>query len=51
MGLEELFCDIDDFCPMLLPTWHRQLLIDGTRQRQWVSRLTLAQIIWCRGII
>ena len=45
MSLEDLFCDIDDFCRLFLPAWHRQLLTDGTRQRQRASRLTLGEIL------
>ena len=30
---------------MFLPTWHRQLLTDGTRQRRHTRRLTLSEIM------
>ena len=45
MSLEELFCDVDDFCRLFLPAWHRQLLTGGTRQRRCTSRLTLGEIM------
>jgi hypothetical protein len=45
MSLEELFCDVDDFCRVFLPTWHRQLLTNGDRKRQRSSRLTLSEIM------
>lgn len=45
MSLEDLFCDVDEFCQRFLPTWHRQLLTDGTRQRRRTSRLTLSEIM------
>ena len=45
MSLEDLFCDIDDFCRLFLPAWHRQLLTDGARRRQRASRLTLGEIL------
>jgi hypothetical protein len=45
MSLEELFCDVDDFCRVFLPTWHRQLLTHGDRKRQRSSRLTLSEIM------
>ena len=45
MSLEELFCDVDDFCRVFLPTWHRQLLTHGDRKRQRASRLTLSEIM------
>ena len=45
MGLDELFCDVDDFCQLLLPAWHRQLLTGGERKRRRASRLTLGEIM------
>lgn len=45
MSIECLFCNVDDFCQVFLPTWHRQLLSDGTRQRQRPSRLTVSEIM------
>jgi hypothetical protein len=45
MSLEELFCDVDDFCRVFLPTWHRQLLTHGERKRARTSRLTLSEIM------
>ena len=44
MRLEDLFCEVDEFCQVSLPAWHRQLLTDGTRQRRQASRLTLSEI-------
>ena len=45
MSLEDLFCDVDDFCQAFLPSWHRQLLTEGTRQRRRTSRLSLSEIM------
>ncbi|MBK8751162.1 MAG: IS982 family transposase [Candidatus Competibacteraceae bacterium] len=45
MSLDELFCDVDDFCRLFLPAWHRQLLTSGERKRQRASRLTLGEIM------
>jgi transposase len=45
MNLDELFCDIDDFCRLFLPAWHRQLLSSGEGQRRRASRLTLSEIM------
>jgi hypothetical protein len=45
MSLDDLFCDVDDFCRIFLPTWHRQLLTNGERKRQRTSRLTLSEIM------
>lgn len=43
MDLEALFCDVDDFCRLFLPSWHRRLLTSGTCKRQRASRLTLSE--------
>ena len=45
LSLEDLFCDVDEFCRVFLPAWHRRLLTDGTRQRRRTSRLTLSVIL------
>jgi hypothetical protein len=45
MNLEELFCDVDDFCQLYLPDWHRQLLSSGERKRQRASRLAISEIM------
>jgi hypothetical protein len=45
MSLEDRYCDVDDFCRLFLPAWHRQLLTGGTRHRQRTSRLTLGEIM------
>jgi hypothetical protein len=45
MSLDELFCDVDDFCRLFLPAWHRQLLTSGERKRRRASRLTLGEIM------
>ena len=45
MSLDDLFCDVDDFCRIFLPTWHRQLLTNGERKRQRTSRLTLSALL------
>ena len=45
MSLEDLFCDIDDFCQVFLPSWPRPLLTAGTRQRRRSSRLSLSEIM------
>lgn len=45
MSVEDLFCDVADFCRLFLPTWHRQLLTRGQRKRPRSSRLTLSEIM------
>ena len=45
MSLEDLFCDVDDFCQEFVPVWHRRLLSDGRRQRRRPSRLSLSEMM------
>jgi len=45
MSVEDLYCDVDDFCRLFLPAWHRQLLTSGERKRRRASRLTLGEIM------
>src|SRR5512143_3159441 len=45
MSLEDLFCDVDDFCPLFVPDWHRQQLQGGARQRRRGSRLVLRELM------
>ena len=45
MSLDDLFCDVDDFCRLFLPDWHRQQLPYGERQRVRGCRLALSEIM------
>lgn len=45
MGVDDLFCDIDDFCRLFLPDWQHQLLINGERNRFRACRLALSEIM------
>ena len=45
MSLEDLFCDVDDFCHLFLPHWHRQQLQYGERKRLRGCRLALSEIM------
>lgn len=45
MSLEELFCDVDDFCRRFLPDWHRQQLQHGERNRLRGCRLALSELM------
>ena len=45
MSLEDLFCDVDDFCRRFLPDWHRQQLQHGERKRVRGCRLALSEIM------
>ena len=43
--LVELFCDVDDFCKVFIPQWHKQLLEDGTRKRQRECRMSMSEMM------
>lgn len=45
MSVDDLFCDVDDFCRRFLPHWHRQQLQHGERKRLRGCRLTLSEIM------
>jgi len=45
MSLDDLFCDVDDFCRLFLPDWHRQQLQQGERKRRRSCRLVLSDIM------
>lgn len=45
MSLDDLFCDVDDFCRQFLPHWHRQQLQYGERKRLRGCRLALSEIM------
>src|SRR5512139_3522 len=45
MSLEDLFCDVDDFCRQFLPNWHRQQLQHGERKRRRPCRRVLSELM------
>ena len=44
-SLEELFCDIDDFCQQFEPQWQQQLLTQGLKTRDRQRGLCLSEIM------
>lgn len=42
---EWVYCDADDFCREFLPTWERQLLEAGARQRVRSPALTVSEVM------
>src|SRR5512143_2701180 len=48
MSLEDLFCDVDDFCRLFVPDWHRQQLQHGERKRRRGGRLVVSEIMTIR---
>lgn len=45
MSLDELFCDVDDFCQTFLPQWQQQLLAHGERRRYRAGQLSISEIM------
>ena len=45
MDILPLFCDIDDFCLLFEPHWHRHLLADGAKHRHKPSALSLSEVM------
>ncbi len=43
--LVEIFCDVDDFCHAFIPQWEKQLLTNGTRQRNRACRMSMSEIL------
>jgi hypothetical protein len=44
-ALIALFCDIDDFCKIFLPAWHRRQLSCGERKRRRASSLSASELM------
>lgn len=44
-NLDELYCDVDDFCKVFIPQWQKQLLEDGSRLRQRDCRMSMSEIM------
>jgi hypothetical protein len=45
MDIVTTFCDIDDFCLVFEPLWHRRSLADGSRQRHKPGSLSVAEVM------
>jgi len=43
--LLELFCDVDDFCKVVLPIWQNRLLTSGAMQRRRKRSLSISEIM------
>jgi len=42
-SLEELFCDVDDFCQVFKPKWNHRLLGSGLKMRKRSGQLSLSE--------
>jgi hypothetical protein len=45
MILEELFCQVDDFCKRFMPQWEATLISEGVQQKHWQCQMTASEII------
>jgi hypothetical protein len=45
MNILPIFCDVDDFCLIFEPLWHRRLLQSGTTRRNKPSALALSEVM------
>jgi len=43
--LDEIYCDVDDFCQHFMPEWEKQLLSDGRRKRRRAGRMQTSEIM------
>ena len=43
--LDELFCDVDDFCALFEPDWHKHLISCGSVRRLRSNQLSLSEIM------
>ena len=43
--LDEIFCDVDDFCQHFMPEWEKQLLSIGHRKRRRPGRMHTSEIM------
>ena len=48
--LEELFCDLDDFCGKFEPVWQSQLLSQGLKTRRRDRQMSLSEIMTMRCV-
>lgn len=45
VNLEEIFCEVDDFCQQFVPAWHQSLLKSGEKNRNKPSRLSDSEVM------
>jgi len=45
MILEELFCQVDDFCREFMPKWESQLISNGVQQKSWQCQMSASEIM------
>lgn len=45
MILEEIFCQIDDFCELFMPSWEKQLIDHGLARKYWQCQMSASEIM------
>ena len=43
--LDDVFCDVDDFCKVFIPQWEKHQLSDGSIKRKRPGRLTPSEVM------
>ena len=45
MSLEDLYCEVDDFCKEFMPEWHASLLEHGVRRKEWSCTMSPSEFM------
>lgn len=45
MILEDLYCQVDDFCQAFMPEWHKSLVDNGVRKKPWSCQMSCSEIM------
>jgi hypothetical protein len=45
MILEDLYCQVDDFCQAFMPKWHESLIDNGLRKKPWSCQMSGSEIM------
>ena len=45
MIIEELFCEVDDFCKLFFPQWEATLISEGVQEKTWSCRMSPSEIM------
>ena len=45
MSLEELFCQVDDFCLLFMPEWEATLMEEGVCHKPWQCQMSASEIM------
>lgn len=45
MSLEQLYCNVDDFCKVFMPEWHASLIEYQLKRKPWSCRMSPSEIM------